>query len=309
MAFTRNFRFDLVDVSLFINISEANSLSAGAERSNLSLAATSMRIKNLEINLGAQLFHRTSRGVTLTSAGQTFLHHGRLVMQQLEHMTVELQAYTKGVKGHLRIAANLSAQTDILPGPIRSFLVSHPGVEVELKKFASEEGVRAVSEGAVDIALVSGHVAASNLDVVSIRTERFVLITPFEHPLATRAVVSFEDILDHELVGLGEGVPHHSLFSRISREVNKPLNFRIHVNNFEDLCRLVSESIGVAAIPESAAHKYDGTIPFRIIPISDPWALREMKICVRTPRTLPDFVYELAALIRESAAQGNGARH
>jgi len=67
--------FDLIDLRLFVNISEQNSLTGGAERSHMSLPAASARIKNLEDSFGTRLLHRTGQGVTLTPPGQALLHH------------------------------------------------------------------------------------------------------------------------------------------------------------------------------------------------------------------------------------------
>ncbi|MBA5770350.1 LysR family transcriptional regulator, partial [Escherichia coli] len=64
-------RFDLVDLKLFTHIAEANSLTRGAERAHLSVPAASMRIKNLEEQVGVKLLSRTSQGVTLTAPGET----------------------------------------------------------------------------------------------------------------------------------------------------------------------------------------------------------------------------------------------
>jgi DNA-binding transcriptional LysR family regulator len=83
--------FDLADLRLIVRIAEANSLTRAAEASFLSLPAASTRIKNLEESIGAKLLYRTSQGVTLTPAGQAFVHHARAVLAQLEHLTGDMQ--------------------------------------------------------------------------------------------------------------------------------------------------------------------------------------------------------------------------
>jgi len=107
--------FDLADLRLMVRVAEANSLTRGAEASFLSLPAASTRIKNLEESLGAKLLYRTSQGVTLTPPGQAFVHHARLVLAQLEHLTSDMQEYAKGIKGHLRVFANTTALGEFLP--------------------------------------------------------------------------------------------------------------------------------------------------------------------------------------------------
>ena len=103
--------FDFVDLKLFVNIAEMNSLTRGAERSHMSVPAASTRIKNLEENLGAKLLYRASNGVTLTPPGQVLLQHAMEMQRQMEQLCSDLQEYAQGVKGHIRLFANTTAIT------------------------------------------------------------------------------------------------------------------------------------------------------------------------------------------------------
>ena len=130
--------FDLVDLRLMVRIAEANSLTKGAEASHISLPAASTRIKNLEEGIGTRLLNRTSQGVTLTPPGQAFVHHARMVLGQIQHLRGDLQEYTRGVKGHLRVFANTTALGEFLPPVLRSYSLSNlpnPGCyRVTIKK-------------------------------------------------------------------------------------------------------------------------------------------------------------------------------
>ena len=171
-----NMDFDSVDIRLFAHIAETQSLTHGAEHSYLSVPAASLRIKSLEDKLGARLLDRTSHGTILTPAGQTFLHHGLLVLQQLEHLERDLKQYAQGVKGKLRISANNTAITEFLPPVLRQYLASHPGVDVDLRERPSEDIVRGVSHGTVDIGIVAG-VGTGDLEVLPYRRDRAAIAT------------------------------------------------------------------------------------------------------------------------------------
>src|SRR5436190_11835763 len=101
--------FDLLDLRLFVYVAEESNLRKGAERACISLAAASTRIKQLEDNIGAKLFYRKPQGVELNPAGEAMLHHARLVLQQVEHLKVDLREYASGIKGHVRILANTTS--------------------------------------------------------------------------------------------------------------------------------------------------------------------------------------------------------
>ena len=90
-------QFDLTDFSLFRHVVEAGSITHGAERAHLALAAASTRIRNMEKSLGAPLLLRSRQGVTPTPAGRTLLQHARAMLAQAERLREDLGAYTGGL--------------------------------------------------------------------------------------------------------------------------------------------------------------------------------------------------------------------
>lgn len=156
-------KYDLTDFRLFIKIAETESLSRGAEQCHMSVPAASNRIRNLEDNLGVKLLQRTSQGVKLTNEGRVYLRHARKIVTQLEVLSGDLQEFAKGVTGQLRLFANTTAITELLPGVLGDYLQSHPNVHVEMKEKVSEEVIRAVKEGGADLGIVSGNIPTADL--------------------------------------------------------------------------------------------------------------------------------------------------
>ena len=170
-------RFDLTDLKLFLHVVEAGSITAGAERMHLAVAAASTRIRNMEIELGTALLNRDRQGVQPTPAGRTLVHHARLLLQQAERMRGELGEYADGLKGHIRLLSNTNALTEFLPEPLSQFLASHPQVNIDLEERLSDEIVAAVADGKADIGIVAGTEDVSGLEVFPFRVDRFVLVT------------------------------------------------------------------------------------------------------------------------------------
>ena len=96
-------RFDFVDLNLFRHIIEAGSITHGAARSNLALAAASTRIRKMELALGAELLVRGRQGVTPTQAGRTLLQHARTILAQSERLQEDLSPYARGLAGQVRV--------------------------------------------------------------------------------------------------------------------------------------------------------------------------------------------------------------
>ena len=289
--------FDLPDIKLFVNIAEANSLTRGAERSHMSLPAASIRIKNLEEGLGAKLLYRTSQGVTLTPPGQAFMHHARLVLQQLADLRGDLAEYVKGAKGHVRIFANTTAMAEFLPAVLPKFLASHPDVNIDLKERLSNDIVRAVSEGKVDIGIVAGNVRTEGREILPYVEDRLVLVTSNSHALAERDEIEFVEALGHDFVGMVEASAIHGFLAQAANDLHRSIKIRIQVGNFETACRMIEANVGLGVLPFSAASRHAKSMGIQIVEIKDEWAVRKLQICVRSVQALPVFARELIELL------------
>lgn len=293
----RGMHFDIADLRLMVRIAEHNSLTRGAEASFLSLPAASTRIKNLEENIGIKLLYRTSQGVTLTPPGQAFVQHARTVLGQFEHLTADMQEYAKGIKGQLRVAGSTTALSEFLPPVMRAFLRSHPDVNVELRERLSVDIVRAVSEGQLDVGIVSGPVRTEALQAIPYRSDHLVLVVSTEHPLAGETQVPFSRTLDYDHVGLHEANAIHAFLRQVSAAAHRPLRLRIEVGNFETACRLIEANVGVGIVPLSSAQRHQQRMAIRVVRLEDDWSLRQQFVVVRQLDALPAFGRDLVELL------------
>ncbi|HLZ05888.1 MAG TPA: LysR family transcriptional regulator, partial [Bradyrhizobium sp.] len=108
-------RVDLTTLRLFIAICEEQNLTRAASREGIAASAVSKRMNDFELAFGVTLFKRLSKGMALTPAGEALLHHARLTLLNVEKIAVELSEYSQGVRGHVRMLANLSAIVQYLP--------------------------------------------------------------------------------------------------------------------------------------------------------------------------------------------------
>lgn len=293
--------FDFVDLRLFVNVAESASLTSGASSSALSLAAASTRIKNLEAALGAHLLYRTRRGVSPTPAGDTLLQHARLILSQVQHLGADLQQFSKGAKGHVRIFANTTAVAEFLPRALGEFLAEHPAVDIDLREFPSADIVRAVHEGKTDIGIVAGHVGTAGLQTLPYYSDRLMLAVPRGHPLARRRRVPFAQALSFDFIGLGSTSAMHSFISRIARDRGWNLHLRIHVGSYDAMCRLIGSGVGIGLVAESAGRRHASTSNISLLGLVDDWSVQPLKICVRELASLSGLARELVHLLVEQA--------
>lgn len=301
-------RFDLVDLRLMVRVAEANSLTRGAEASSISLPAASARVKNLEENIGAKLLHRTSQGVTLTPPGQAFVQHARAVLDQIEHLRSDLREYTTGLKGQVRVFANTTSLGEYLPPVLRAYLQAHPDANIDLRERLSHDIIRAVVDGQADIGIVAERVETEALDTIPYRRDALVLVTPRGHELAAQGPVAFASTLGYEHVGLAETSALHGFLHRICDALHQPLRLRIRVGNFEAACRMIEAGVGIGVLPESASRRHAQSMAIDIAALTDPWAVRQMQICVRSLEGLPMLARTLVDLLVEDAARAESGK-
>lgn len=292
--------FDLTDLRLFLHIVEAESITQGAAASHLALASASERIRDLELRLGIRLFDRGRRGVTPTPAGVTFAHHARLMLQQMERMRGEMAEYAHGLKGHVRLLANTAASLEFLPEALASFLTSHPDIDVDLEERPSRQIVRGVADGSADAGIVADIVDLAALDPCPIAIDRLVLIVPADHAI-TGPGVAFQEVLDQNFVGLGQGSALQRHLTDQASRLGRPLRPRILVTGFEAVCRMVEAGAGCGIVSETAARRYRRVMAIRIVPLADSWATRTLMLCIRRDDTLPAHARRLVAYLKERA--------
>src|ERR1700741_2424458 len=291
-------RFDLADLSLFRHVVEAGSITHGAERAHLALAAASTRIRNMEQALGAPLLVRARQGVTPTQAGRTLLQHARTMLAQAERLREDLGAYAGGLAGQVRVLSNTNALTEFLPEALSSFLASHPNVSIDLEERLSDEIVGLIAEGVGDLGIVAGTVDASALETYPFRKDRFVLVVAKDHPFAKRTKVAFADVLEHDFIGLDRASALQRFLADKAARIGRPLRLRVQLRSFDAVCRLVECKVGIGIVPETTAGRGAKTMAIKPVTLSDPWAVRDLTICVKSRDELPVYGRQLVEHLR-----------
>lgn len=296
-------RLDLVDLRLALNVAEAASITHGAARSRLSLAAASERLRDMELALGTPLFERHRRGVRPTPAGLALLQHARQITHQLEAMRGELTAFAKGLRGRVRVLSNTAAMLEFLPRLLGPFLTTHPKIDVALEQRASPAIVRGIARGDAEIGIVADAVdSAAGLELFPFAEDRLVLVVPARHALSGKRSIVFADALGFDFVGLPEGSALQEHLDGHAARAGHTIKVRVQLTGFEAICRMVEAGIGIAVVSRTAALRCRKSMAIRVLPLADPWALRHLRLCVKKQSALPVHARALLDHLRRSSA-------
>lgn len=295
-------RIDLTSLQLFVAVCEAGSIGRAAEREFIAASAISKRLADLESALDTALLYRHARGVDLTPAGQSLLHHARNVLYGLEKMQGELSEYADGVRGHVRVHASISAVVQFLPEDLGRFARQHPQVKIDLEEHLSGEVLRAVQEGAADIGICNASAATASghaLQVQPYRKDHLALIVPAAHALSAQAAINFIDSLDFDHVGLQANSSIALAMYQAAAEAGGAIRLRIRVTGLDAMGRMIANGLGVGVMPARAFELMQPAHgPLRAVPLNDDWARRDISLIARDFATLPATARALVEHLR-----------
>jgi DNA-binding transcriptional LysR family regulator len=269
-------RVDFVTLRLFCAVAQTGSITKGASRCHLALSAASRRLTDFEEAVGSTLLDRTAQGVRLTAAGHVALQHAMRLSQGFDLFGGELAEYAQGYRGHVRLWANMSALTVVLPDVLGRFMVAHPDIKVEIEEQLSGPIARALIDGVADIGVFADGTPVDGLNVRLFQTDELVLICAADHVLADRDSVSFRDALAHPFVGLNRGSSLFVLITDQAQAIGLPLRLRVQVSSFGAMCRMVGAGLGLGVLPRAACAPLLKAYALKALKLEEPWAERRL---------------------------------
>lgn len=296
-------QFDLTDLRLLVHIHEARTITGGAQRSHLSLASASERVRNLEIRLGVPLLLRGQRGVEPTAAGHTLLHHARQMVRQMEHLSDDMADHGAGLSGQVRMLCNTSALNEHLPPLLPAFLAAHPRISVALEERSSQDIADAVRAGLADLGVVSDAADLQDLTTQPFRPDPLALVLPAGHALGSLRSMALAQARDESFIGLSHG---SALQALVSRHLGRAPCYRVQLPHLDAVCRLVGLGAGVAVVPLAVARRHARSMHIHAVPLTDAWARRTLLLCLRSWEGLPPLALQLAHHLSGKSAPGLG---
>ena len=279
-------RFDFVTLRLFCAVAQSGSITKGAEACHLALSAASRRLSEFESATGSLLLERSKKGVQLTPAGHLALQHCIRLFQGLEQFNSELSDYSQGIRGHVRLWANMSALTEYLPNILHDFLSTHADIVVELEEQLSGDIARALIDGIADIGVLADETPMDGLTVMPFQTNELVLLCHASHPLGKLKKVDFKTCLHYDFVGLNRGSSLLELTSRVAEKEGQHMHMRVQVRSFDAMCHMIAAGLGIGVLPLGACASQVQALQLKVVRLKDAWAQRKLVMAFNPQREL-----------------------
>jgi DNA-binding transcriptional LysR family regulator len=237
---------EIRQLKAFLAIAEAKTFTAGARRVNVTQAAISMQIRQLEEEVGLQLFTRTPRRVILTEAGEYLLERARKILREHDSALAEIAEVAGAEYGRLRIGtASGTFAMHQLPSILQRVKEKFPNSELTVSSGTSQRLVDKMMHGEIDIAFVSLPVDNANITTESIFSDEIVAIGNPKHPLSKDKFISAAALAGEDLILGEQGGNTRRMIDEFFSAANVRPNITMELSRQEAINLMVENNLGV----------------------------------------------------------------
>lgn len=249
---------NLKQLSYFVKIAQVGSFSAAGRGLYVAQPALTHHISALEEELGVALFIRSVKGVSLTHAGEKFLHHAERVLYQIEVAKADAVSDEVTPRGELRLVLDSSKSYTLIPPLILACEERYPEIHLNIIDAMSVNAAQMIADGKVDMGIIPNGADLRGVTVIPVLQEFLYLVGKSIHSSQYSDQVPFSALGDFPLVMPSR--PHNlrMLMEQKALEANRPLNIRYEQDSGASLRSMVSSGIANGIVPHSvASHEWE----------------------------------------------------
>ncbi len=256
---------ELRHLRYFVAVADTLNFRRAAERVHIEQSPLSQQIRNLEQELGLDLFARTKRRVTLTHAGRVFLAEAKLILSRAEESVERARRASRGTIGALSIAYLTSMTGEFLEAVIRAYREGFPGVALSFSDLVPAAILQSIAERTADVGFLRGIFPHEGLVVEELASEPLVAVLPREHRLAAKELLSGADLGDEEFVMVPDegAMGMNDIIRSYCRERGFIPRIRAEGNQMQSVIWLVHLGLGISLLPASSRGIHRSNVVYR----------------------------------------------
>jgi DNA-binding transcriptional LysR family regulator len=295
---------EMRQLKYFVAVAEELHFGRAAERLNMCQPPLSQQIKNLEEELGAQLFQRKNKKISLTEAGVAFLQEAREILDKTRYATEKVRGIARGVLGRISLGLVLPAMDTFVPDAIREFRLQNPMIEIQLLEMGTSAQLTALKAGDIHMGVMRlfQH-DTKGLTIEKIVEEPYILAIPSGHRLESLDTIPLSSLDGEPLIFFPRRL-HAKLHDRIIECLEavgcNPIISQEATTKFASVA-LVAAGFGVALVPESTQKHMRSGVVYRNV--SGDLPMVELSLVWQEQKTLPSL-HNLIATIRNMSTSG-----
>jgi DNA-binding transcriptional LysR family regulator len=296
-------RLELRHFRYAVAVADTLHFGQAAKRLHISQPPLSQQIRQLEEELGIQIFQRTKRHVQLTKPGEMFIQEARVILAQAEHAARVAERVGDGETGQLIVAVAGPPDTQFFIDVFRLFGQRHPRTRIALRSMSTTQQVDAIREGRIHVGFMVPPVDDPALATETAFHQPIAIALPQDHPLAARAYVPLSALAAERHIMFARHLGPHFFDSIVSacREVGFTLNVVHEVDNVHMACALVAAGLGVCFVPEGIGERPSSAMQVRPVRPALPHVDARLVLAFKR-ELLCDLVQLFVAVVRDVTA-------
>src|ERR1700722_13694447 len=236
----------------FVAVAEELSFRRAAARLHMAQPPLSVQIKQLELEVGAELISREGHKVSLTEAGRVFLEHARQTLIQVIRSVPFARQAAKGEIGNLSIGYGTAAEFRVFPSIIPAFRKQWPNVHLAFNQMGTVRQIDALRRDEIDVAFVWAPISSEEFDVSELCQETFAALLSTQHPLSSRAAISIKDLSREALTLMSRDLDpelSHEL-EQLFLKAGAQMNVAYELESLVSLLNFVAMQVGCSVLPD-----------------------------------------------------------
>ncbi|MFA4929237.1 MAG: LysR family transcriptional regulator [Patulibacter sp.] len=260
---------ELRHLRYLVALADARHFTRAARTLGIAQPALSQQIRRLEAEVGLPLVERTTRSVALTRAGETLVAGARGVLRDVGRLEDELAALRGVQTGRLVVGVTRTPGAVDVAAALAVFHGAHPGVDLDVREGLSQELVRDLRTGALDIAVIAEgpSLDAEALAVVPLAAEPLVAIVPPGHGLASRSSLAVRELFDERVVSFHRGATIREQLERAAAREGVPLRVAFETADVRRAREVVGHGLAVGVLPATDARSAGPAVA--VVPLQD----------------------------------------
>jgi len=302
---------ELTPLRYFVAIASERHMTRAAQRLGVTQPAISAALKRLETEVGAELFHRTAKGVELTGAGRVFLEHAEDVLRRAEESVRAVRQMAGLESGSIAVGGGATATGYLLPAVVGQFRKQHAGIRFSVREAASRTVAEAVLAGSLDLGIVTLPVAVpgvSDLMQIASLEDELMLLVPPGHRLAGRKSFRWADLNGEHFVGFEAGTAVRALVDEASAASGAILDVVMELRSIEAIKQMVRAGIGVGLVSRFALPQGRGQTESPGLRCRDGRIVRSLAVVRRRDRVPSPAAAAFETLLLEHLKQRRTSR-
>jgi len=274
---------ELRHLRYFVTVAQTLNFTKAAERLHMAQPPLSRQIRELEEELGVDLFDRRGKRILLSSAGEIFADRARRILAETDAAVIDSQRAARGEIGHIAVGFFEHIAYTLLPTLLREFQQRYPDVSVELRWFTSAEQVNALTRGEVDLAFVRSVPHDVTLNTALLLEEPFVIAIAKDHPLAAKRQISIADCAQMRVINYSKKVApdYHAIINQLCAMGGFTPSPLFEMGQIYASLGLVSSGFGVALVPASVQRVHMDNVVYR--PLRERHAMSKLLLAWTNP--------------------------